>query len=111
MPLHLGHHLGIGELLDVHVDGLALGDVVRIPIGGGQAGQGGDFQEGRVDSLMSAPLRGAQGLRYGQVASHSKGKWDTRPLDRKILDGWRWGLGAARSARMSRSHLVEVGHP
>ena len=30
--------------------GQGQGDVVGIPIGGGQAGQGGDFQEGRVDS-------------------------------------------------------------
>ena len=54
---------GGGQFIEV----LALGDVVRIPIGGGQAGQGGDFLEDRVRFLMSAPLRGAQGLRCGQV--------------------------------------------
>ena len=62
------------------------------------------------DFLMSAPLRGAQGLRCGQVRPHFKGKWDASAPGPQVLDGWRWGLGAARSARMSRSHLGEVGH-
>ena len=90
--------------------GQGQGDVVGIPIGGGQAGQGGDFQEGRVDS--SGRPR-CEALRASVVVKYVpfQGEMGHRPLDRKVLDGWRWGLGAARSARMSRSHLVEVGHP
>ena len=59
--------------------GQGQGDVVGIPIGGGQAGQGGDFLEGRVDSLRSAPLRGAQGLRCGQVRPISRGNGTPAP--------------------------------
>ena len=55
------------------------------------------FPGGPCDSLMSAPLRGAQGLRYGQVASHSKGKWDTGPWTARF-----WTAGAGASARRDR---------
>ena len=55
------------------------------------------------------PVARRSGPPLWSSTSHFKGKWDTSAPGPQYLDGWRGGLGAARSARMSRSHLVESG--
>ena len=57
--------------------GQGQGDVVGIPIGGGQAGQGGDFQEGRVIPPQVGPVARRSGPPLWSSTSHFKGKWDT----------------------------------
>ena len=75
--------------------GQGQGDVVGIPIGGGQAGQGGDFQEGRIPQV--GPVARRSGPPLWSSTSHFKGKWDTGPWTARF-----WTAGAGASARRDR---------
>ena len=116
----------VGRYLLLSIEGgLPLGDVKGPDAAGPRAGPGrrrGNphrrrtgwtgrrFPGGPCGFLRSAPLRGAQGLRCGQVRPISRGNGTRRPLDRRF-----WTAGAGASARRDRRecpdpHLVEVGH-